>query len=84
DVTFRTKPRIAADLVRNVAVLGAVERDWVVADEEYGRAGPFLDALELLGQRYVVEVPVTTAVGTADPATCVPASSGRGRKPTAP
>jgi SRSO17 transposase len=81
---FRTKPRIAAELVRAVAVLGQVELDWVVADEEYGRAGHFLDELEALGQRYVVEVPVTTAVWTADPASCVPASSGRGRPPTAP
>src|SRR5512135_604692 len=84
DVTFRTKPRIAAELVRNVAVLGQVELDWVVADEEYGRAGHFLDELERLEQRYVVEVPVTTAVWTADPAACVPEYSGRGRKPTAP
>src|SRR5512138_1551197 len=84
DVTFRTKPRIAAELVRAVAVLGQVELDWVVADEKYGRAGHFLDELEVLGQRYVVEVPVTTAVWTADPATCIPAYSGRGRVPTAP
>jgi SRSO17 transposase len=84
DVAFRTKPRIAADLIRNVAVLGTVVLDWVVADEEYGRAGHFLDELELLEQRYVLEVPVTTTVWTADPATCVPAYSGRGRVPTAP
>ena len=61
-----------------------MELDWVVADEEYGRAGHFLDELESLEQRYVVEVPVTTAVWTADPASCVPAYSGRGRVPTAP
>jgi SRSO17 transposase len=84
DVSFRTKPRIAAELIRNVAVMGQVELDWVVADSEYGRAGHFLDELELLGQRYVLEVPVTTAFWTADPAGCVPAYSGRGRKPTAP
>ena len=53
DLPFRTKPRIAAELVRDVAVLGQVELDWVVADEEYGRAGHFLDELELLEQRYV-------------------------------
>jgi SRSO17 transposase len=84
DVTFRTKPRIAAELVRNVAVLGQVELDWVVADDEYGRAGHFLDELELLEQRYVLEVPVTTAFWTADPAGQVPEYSGRGRKPTNP
>src|SRR5512142_3330397 len=83
-LAFRTKPRIAAELVRAVAVLGQVALDGVVADEEYGRAGHFLDELEALEQRYVVEVPVTTAVWTADPATCIPASSGRGRVPTAP
>jgi SRSO17 transposase len=81
---FRTKPRIAAELVRAVAVLGTVALDWVVADEEYGRAGHFLDELEALEQRYVVEVPVTTAVWTADPAGGIPAYSGRGRVPTAP
>jgi SRSO17 transposase len=47
DTAFRTKPGIAAELVRNVAVLGQVELDWVVADSEYGRAGHFLDELEL-------------------------------------
>ena len=83
-MTFRTKPQIAAELVRNVAVLGQVDLDWVIADEEYGRAGHFLDELELLEQRYVVEVPVTTTVWTADPAACVPAYSGRGRPPTRP
>jgi SRSO17 transposase len=81
---FRTKPRIAAELVRNVAVLGTVALDWVVADDEYGRAGHFLDELEALEQRYVLEVPVTTAVWTADPAGCVPEHPGRGRKPTNP
>jgi SRSO17 transposase len=81
---FRTKPRIAAELIRDVAVLGTVKLDWVVADEEYGRAGHFLDELEGLEQRYVVEVPVTTAVWTVDPADCIPAYSGRGRVPRRP
>jgi SRSO17 transposase len=84
DVTFRPKARIAADLVRGVAVLGQTALDWVVADEEYGKAGHFHDAMDELGQRYVVEVPVTTAVWTEDPAACVPGYSGRGRVPTAP
>jgi SRSO17 transposase len=84
DLPFRTKPRIAAELVRNVAVTGTVALDWIVADSEYGRAGHFLDELELLEQRYVLEVPVTWVSWTADPAGSIPAHSGRGRKPTAP
>jgi SRSO17 transposase len=83
EVAFGTKPQIAAELVRNVAVLDQVRLDWVVADSEYGRAGHFLDELEALGQRYVLEVPVTWVFWTADPAGSVPAYSGRGRKPTA-
>src|SRR6516225_6663975 len=83
-VTFRTKPRIAAELVRDVAVLGQLELDWVVGDSEYGRAGHLLDELELLGQRYVLEVPVTAVFWTADPAGSIPTYSGWGRKPTAP
>jgi SRSO17 transposase len=83
-VTFGTKPQIAAELIRNVAVLDQVKLDWVVGDSEYGRTGHLLDELELLGQRYVLEVPVTWVYWTADPAGSVPAYSGRGRKPRAP
>src|SRR5262249_44684710 len=84
ELPFRTKPRIAAELVRNLAVTGTVALDWVVADSEYGRAGHFLDELELLEQRYVLEVPVTWVFWTAEPAGSIPAHSGRGRKPTGP
>ena len=84
DLPFRTKPEIAATLIRNVAVLGAVALDWVVADEAYGRDGAFLDELDQLEQRYVMEVPTNTTVWTVDPAGCVPAYSGRGQPPKRP
>jgi SRSO17 transposase len=83
-VAFEPKARIAAELIRNVAVLGQARLDWVVADEEYGKAGHFHEAMEELGQKYVVEVPTTTTVWTEDPAGLIPAYSGRGRKPMAP
>jgi SRSO17 transposase len=83
-VTFQSKARIAAELVRGAAVLGQTHLDWVVADEEYGKAGHFHEAMDELGQRYVVEVPVTTTVWTADPAGCVPAYGGRGQPPKRP
>lgn len=83
-VDFRPKARIAAELVREVAVLGQTKLDWIAADEEYGKAGHFHDAMDELGQKYVVEVPTTTTVWTEDPAGCVPAYSGRGRTPTTP
>ena len=67
-VDFATKPEIAADLVRGVAVVGEVQLDWVTADEFYGKNGDFLDELERLPQKYVVEVPVSTTVWDIDPA----------------
>ena len=36
--------------------------DWITADEEFGRDGDFLDAMERNGQRYLVEVPCDTTV----------------------
>ena len=83
-VVFQTKPQIAAGLIRLTAVLGVVALDWITADEEYGRNGEFLDELETLRHRYVVEVPVNTTVWTEDPATCVPPQGSRGRVPTLP
>jgi SRSO17 transposase len=83
-VAFQTKPRIAARLIRQTAALGGVAFDWITADEEYGRNGDFLDELEALEHRYVVEVPVNTTVWTEDPASCVPPYGGRGRMPTRP
>jgi SRSO17 transposase len=84
DVPFRTKPQIAAELIATTAALGVVTLDWITADEEYGQNGELLDELERLGQRYVMEVPVTTTVWTADPAACVPPYSGRGQPPKRP
>src|SRR4051794_3302619 len=81
---FRTKPEIAAGLVRDVAVLGAVELDWITADEEYGKNGDLLDELERLERRYVMEVPTSTTAWTVDPASCVPEYSGRGQPPRRP
>jgi SRSO17 transposase len=84
DLPFRTKPQLAAALVRDVLVTGIVGLDWVTADEAYGRDGELLDELEELGQRYVMEVPTTTTVWTVDPASCVPPYSGRGQPPRRP
>ena len=83
-VTFQTKPQIAAGLIRRTAALGVVSLDWITADEEYGRNGGFLDEVERLELRYVVEVPVTTTVWTEDPASCIPPYGGRGRVPIRP
>jgi SRSO17 transposase len=83
-VAFQTKPQIAAALIRQTVALDVVHLDWITADEEYGKNGGFLDEVERLELRYVVEVPVSTTVWTEDPASCVPPYGGRGRVPTRP
>jgi SRSO17 transposase len=83
-VGFQTKPQIAAGLIRRAVALDQVPLDWITADELYGRSGEFLDELEALERKYVVEIPVTTTVWTADPATCIPPYRGHGPVPTLP
>ena len=84
EITFQTKHQIAADLIRRTRTNGLVQFDWIIADEFYGHNGNFLDDLEELGQRYLLEVPANTTVWTVDPQTQVPPHRGRGPCPTRP
>ena len=63
EVTFQTKPQIAAALVAR----SSVRFDWVTADEEFGRDGAFLDAMEQNPQRYLLEIPCDTTVWAEKP-----------------
>jgi SRSO17 transposase len=63
EVRFQTKPQIAAALVAR----SSVHFDWITADEEFGRDGDFLDALEQSHQRYLLEVPADTTVWAEKP-----------------
>jgi SRSO17 transposase len=83
-VGFRTKPQIAAGLIRQTIAADIVRLDWVTADEAYGGNGGFLDELEELDLRYVVEVPASTTVWTEDPSASVPPYGGRGRPASRP
>jgi SRSO17 transposase len=58
EVTLQTKPQIAAALLARCST----RFDWVIADEEFGRDGNLLDALESRGQRYLMEIPANTTV----------------------
>ena len=56
-VTYRPKWRIALEEVER-ALGNGVRFGSLTFDEGYGRVGPFLDALEAMGQQYMAEVPV--------------------------
>jgi SRSO17 transposase len=77
EISFQTKQRIGIELLRRTRTHGLVRFDWLIADEFYGRNGAFLDQLEQMQQRYVVEVPVNTTVWTVDPQSQVPSHEGR-------
>jgi SRSO17 transposase len=57
DVRYRPKWRIALDQLVRLSGNG-LRFDWLVFDEGYGAAVPFLRILSLVGQRFVAEVPV--------------------------
>jgi SRSO17 transposase len=67
DVEFRTELTIGLDLLRRTRATDHVLFDWVVADETYGHNGNFLDGLEEMQQRYLLEVPVSTTVWIVEP-----------------
>jgi SRSO17 transposase len=61
DVKHRTKWRLAVDQWLRLSGNG-VSFDWLVFDEGYGAAVPFLKFLNLVNQRFVAEVPVNFSV----------------------
>ena len=61
DVRHRTKWRLAVDQWLRLSGNG-VSFDWLTFDEGYGAAVPFLRFLNLVGQRFVAEVPVNFRV----------------------
>jgi len=62
-VVYRPKWRIALDQLVRLADHG-LSFDWLVFDEGYGSAVPFLQILGLAGQKFVAEIPVNFAVRT--------------------
>ena len=85
-VRHRPKWRLAVDQFVRLSEQG-VSFDWLVFDEGYGAAVPLLRFLNLVGQRFVAEVPVnftirTTAGGPPRRADrrLTPAAAQRGRR----
>ncbi len=61
EVRYRPKWRIALDQMVRLSGNG-VHFDWLVFDEGYGAAVPFLNILNRVKQRFLAEVPVNFAV----------------------
>jgi SRSO17 transposase len=55
--TYRPKHQIALEQLRHGLQDNGLRLGWVVADEWYGEKPAFIEGLETLGQRFVVEIP---------------------------
>ena len=81
NISFKTKPTLASDMVLEQVELGALSFRWLTCDEAFGRDPAFLDRV---GQylSYFAEVEPRTRVWAERPQTEVPIGSGQGRPPT--
>ena len=81
ETTFKTKPELAQEMIATVVQSQALRCRWVVADEACGGHPGCLDGVAGQGRWYFVEVPHSTRVWEARPATHIPPQRGRGRRP---
>src|SRR5713101_147696 len=81
ELTFKTKPTLAQEMLAAVLKSKAVRWRWVVADEAGGGKQGCLEGVAGLGLWYCAEVPHTTRVWEERPATHIPPRRGRGRRP---
>jgi SRSO17 transposase len=81
EITFKTKPELAQEMITAVVKSQALRCRWVVADEAFGNNPGFLDGVAGLGLWYFAEVPHSTRVWEERPATNIPPWRRRGRRP---
>lgn len=82
DLTFKTKPVIALELLAETIKRGHLRFKWVAIDALYGDTPEFLDGVAKLDKWYFAEVACSTQVWRRRPAVVRPRGSGRGRRPT--
>jgi SRSO17 transposase len=82
DLTFKTKPELAVELVQALLKRATVPARWLAADARYGDSPAFRDAIAALGLWYFTDVACSTLIWRRHPALIIPPWSGKGRKPT--
>jgi SRSO17 transposase len=81
EITFKTKPALAQEILAAIVQTQSLRCRWVVADEAFGCDPGFLDGVAGLGLWYFAEVSHSTRVWEERPSTHVPLWRGRGRRP---
>lgn len=80
ETVFKTKPELAAEMIKDTHSSGLFPASWITCDSAFGNNPEFLDTLpdDLF---YLAEVPSNTHVWLTRPQTGVPSHSGKGRRP---
>jgi SRSO17 transposase len=81
-IGFRTKTKIADDLLRVVAP--RLPHGWIVGDDEFGRPAHFRRALRRRAERYLLEVPSNTLIRDLEAPRPERRFDRRGRLPQTP
>ncbi len=81
DLTFKTKPQIALELLEDAKQRGFLRFRWVLADAVYGDTPQFLDGVANLGKWYFAQVSCSTRVWRRRPSVVTPQWFGQGRRP---
>ena len=79
ELTFKTKPELAVELVQALMQRNVIRARWLAADALYGDSPAFRDAIAALGLWYFTEIACSTLIWRRHPALIVPAWSGRGQ-----
>ena len=85
DLTFRTQPELAWELIQTLHARQVLPFAWVIGDEHFGNNPVLLDRIAAAQLCYLMEVPHDTRVWLSRPMTAVPPpKSTKGRQPQRP
>jgi SRSO17 transposase len=84
EVTFRTEPQLAQEMLQELVERGVLPFRWVVFDEHFGDNSVLLDTIATLNKWYFAEVPCTTRVWLRRPRLEPPGRGPLGRPRTRP
>lgn len=80
DVIFQTKTDIALDQIQQIRADGVTPAP-LLADAGYGKSAAFRDALDAMGQEYIVAIMEKTSLWRPGHTPTVPTHGGPGRQP---
>lgn len=78
--TFKTKPELALEMIRQAHASGLFPARWVTGDDSFGGIPAFRDGLPQ-DLHYLLDIPCNTLVWTKRPETHIPHYSGMGQPP---